>query len=918
MQVLGSSATCNQTNSNFGLCMVRLAAPQWLLLLRFTALSWRLPRMQLWQPLRAGCVVLVILYLSRPEIRSTVSGLDLWVLVDRSASAQETVETRRTEMERLLEANKRREDRVFFVDFAASPVLRDPTVAFESSSAETRLRLAVDFAIGKREEKRSSRVLALTDGMSTEDLAGLADRLREARVPLDVRLLTGTTGEDYRIERIRAPERVRPGEGFLIEVQAAGPGAALVPYEVLCDNERVGQGTISLKGGRGLVRMVGRSTHPGAHKYEVRLMPSQDLRKANNVAWCWVEVTGGPSVLLVTGYADDPLAEVLRAQGINVEVVTDPSRLHAGSLSGPRALLINNVPAHKLPADFLRAIDFFVTAQGGGLLMAGGRFSFGAGGYFQSPLDPLLPVSMELRQDHRKLAVAMAIVLDRSGSMAAGAGQGITKMDLANEGAARAIELLGPSDAVTVLAVDSEAHVVVPLSKIAGDARKMSDAIRRIQSAGGGIFVYVGLDAAWRELEKSRAGQRHIVLFADAADAEEPGAYRELIAKMTAQGATVSVIALGTPQDRDAGLLEEIGALGGGRVFFNADPSQLPGLFTQETVALARSAFLTEPVPVIDAGGWPEIAERPLAFPSLVDAYNLSYLKPGATAAALTGDEYRAPLVAFWQRGAGRAAAASFPLAGEYSASLRVWRQAGDFEQTLVRWLLPSAPSPGISLRTRVAGEELFVELMHRCDLDAAPCGEPVRAFLSCLEPAASPSESRGKKSNSDAMPRGSPFRRGVGSAVWSVQVRRGGHSARYPQALIQSGPFPPSVSASCRKSADSAADGRSLICVMHGSHRASRICGNRRLAVGWVALALSRRSRRDACSKRSVNSEIPNRCWLSPLLPRQDLSRLAAALFPAHQTCPRPRPKRLGLQKWGLSVASPWRGNRWVANQVR
>ena len=107
-----------------------------------------------------------------------------------------------------------------------------------------------------------------------------------------------------------------------------------------------------------------------------------------------------------------------------------------------------------------------------------------------------------------------------------------------------------------------------------------------------------------------RAGQRHIVLFADAADAEEPGAYRELIAKMTAQGATVSVIALGTPQDRDAGLLEEIGALGGGRVFFNADPSELPGLFTQETVALARSAFLTEPVPVIDAGGWPEIAAK--------------------------------------------------------------------------------------------------------------------------------------------------------------------------------------------------------------------------------------------------------------------------------------------------------------------
>jgi len=694
--------------------MLRLAAPQWLLLLpAFAALSWQLPRMRLWQPLRAGCVVLLVLCLARPEIRRAASGLDLWVLVDRSASAQETVEPRRSEMERLLEANKKAMDRIYFVDFASSPVRRDPAAPFEASPAETRLRLAVEFALGKRDKNRSSRVLVLTDGMSTEDLTGLAEHLQEARVPLDVRLLTGTTGEDYRIERIRAPERVRPGEGFLIEVRATGTRDAEVPYEVLCDKERVGEGTMSFRGGRGLVRMAGRSMNPGAHKYEVRLMPTRDIRTGNNVAWCWVEVTQGPSVLLVTAYTDDPLAEVLRAQKINVEVVTEPSRLHAGSLSGPRAILINNVPAHKLPADFLGAMGFFVTAQGGGLLMAGGRFGFGAGGYFQSPLDPLLPVSMELRQEHRRLAVAMAIVLDRSGSMAAGAGAGITKMDLANEGAARAIGLLGPSDAVTVLAVDSEAHIVVPLSKIAADAQKMSDDVRRIQSAGGGIFVYTGLDAAWKELEKSTAGQRHIVLFADAADAEEPGAYRELFARITAQGATVSVIGLGTPQDRDAGLLEEIGALGGGRVFFNADPSQLPGLFTQETVAIARSAFLTEAVPVVDAGAWPEIGAGSIVFPHAVDAYNLSYLRPEAAALALTGDEYKAPLVAFWQRGAGRAAAVSFPLAGEYSSSVRAWHQAADFERTLVRWLLPSAPSPGASLRTRVSGEELHVELLH-------------------------------------------------------------------------------------------------------------------------------------------------------------------------------------------------------------
>ncbi|MEM8712518.1 MAG: hypothetical protein AAGG01_16310, partial [Planctomycetota bacterium] len=56
---------------------------------------------------------------------------------------------------------------------------------------------------------------------------------------------------------------------------------------------------------------------------------------------------------------------------------------------------------------------------------------------------------MELKQEHKKLAVAMCVVVDRSGSMGAsveGASR-LTKMDLANAGASQAVELLGELDA---------------------------------------------------------------------------------------------------------------------------------------------------------------------------------------------------------------------------------------------------------------------------------------------------------------------------------------------------------------------------------------------------------------------------------------------------------------------------------------
>ena len=41
--------------------------------------------------------------------------------------------------------------------------------------------------------------------------------------------------------------------------------------------------------------------------------------------------------------------------------------------------------------------------------------------------------------------------------------------------------------------------MVVPLTRVGGNAAKISGEVRRIQSAGGGIFVFQGLDAAWSE-----------------------------------------------------------------------------------------------------------------------------------------------------------------------------------------------------------------------------------------------------------------------------------------------------------------------------------------------------------------------------------------------------------------------------------
>lgn len=693
---------------------MQFTSPCWLLFAPvFLAAAWHWPALR--TPRRIACLVLLLLLLTGPQWRRLGRGLELAVLVDQSVSAADALAPRQAELQSLLERSRGPEDKLTYIDFASQAQVRGETDEMVlSQRQQTRMALAVQFALGRLSPERTGRLLLLTDGYSTEPLSGLSERLLRQGVALDYRLIAPPRLTDYRIASLELPTRVQTGEPFLVQVQVAGEPDAAVSLELFRDGVSLGRSPLIVKGGTASARFSERVTAAGAHRYAAQVTGAGDARPGNDRAEKWIEIAGGPRVLLATAYRDDPLAQVLTAQGFAVETVTDLATLHPGRLSGAKAVILNNVPAYLLPSEFLDALPFYVREQGGGLVMAGGKASFGSGGYFSSPIDELLPVSMELRNEHRKLAVAMSIVLDRSGSMSATVGPGMEKMDLADEGAARAIQLLGAMDAVSVFAVDTQPHEIVPLTRLGKNRPELTAAVRRISSEGGGICVPTGLRAARASLAEAKAGQKHVVLFADANDAtQELGDYQKLIGEMTGEGITISVIGLGNPTDSGGDFLREVADLGKGRIFFNADPNQLPGLFAQETVTIARSAFLDQPVPLTPAAGWLEIAARPLAWPATIDGYNLSYLKPEATAAAFSADEYQAPLVAFWQRGTGRTAAVSFPLGGDFSAHLRGWEHYGDFCQTLCRWVAGEDLPAGLAVQTHLDGTVLRLDLYY-------------------------------------------------------------------------------------------------------------------------------------------------------------------------------------------------------------
>jgi hypothetical protein len=320
--------------------------------------------------------------------------------------------------------------------------------------------------------------------------------------------------------------------------------------------------------------------------------------------------------------------------------------------------------------------------------MTGGRRGFGSGGYHQSAVETVLPVTLEIRDEHRKTTAAIAVCLDRSGSMGMPVGRGLVKMDLANRGTAAVIDLLGPHDQIAVFAVDSAAHTVVPLCPVT-DPAALRAPVLRIESQGGGIFIYEALVAGGRALAGSNRGTRHLVLFSDAADSEEPGAYRELLAEYRKAGITVSVIGLGSERDCDAELLRDVAQRGGGRLAFADDAVELPRVFAQETMLVARSSWVDGPV-VLQRR--PELASVLSLGPSMsgpwpeVPGYNLTYPRERAEVLAWAPGDPAAPAIAAWHIGAGRSVALALDLDGPHSGALPDWPGYVPLVSGLLRW----------------------------------------------------------------------------------------------------------------------------------------------------------------------------------------------------------------------------------------
>jgi uncharacterized protein YegL len=304
----------------------------------------------------------------------------------------------------------------------------------------------------------------------------------------------------------------------------------------------------------------------------------QDHFAENNHATAVAAVLGSPVVLYVDGNPARAsyLASALAAQQLNVDT-SDPLPVSLREAERYDFIVLSDIAAERVSLTQQETIEQYVRDLGGGFLFCGGESGYSLGGWYHTTIERLLPVHMDSDRRRDEPEVAMALVIDRSGSMTG------LPLEMAKQAAKATADTLAADDLLEVIAFDSQPTRVVRMTPAKHRARIEND-IARIQ-AGGGTEIFSALDAAYQALSTTRAKKKHVILLTDG-QAPQAG-IRELLQAMAAEEITVTSVGLGGGTDES--LLRMIADVGGGRFYAVADPQSLPRIFTRETEIVSRS-----------------------------------------------------------------------------------------------------------------------------------------------------------------------------------------------------------------------------------------------------------------------------------------------------------------------------------------
>ncbi|HXZ43539.1 MAG TPA: VWA domain-containing protein [archaeon] len=642
-------------------------------------------------------VLLVLLGLARVGAQRVTDQLNVIFLLDASDSIplDTRVKARHYVEEAVKAAGPR--DRYGVVVFGGSPMLETPLGSglletkppILGDSRATDIGAAIKLALAAFPQEGAKRIVLLSDGNENQgDAREAARRARTEGVDIYAVPLKSDREAEPLVETLVLPQEVKFGESFLVRIVAWSPRETSGRISLYRDGGFVGAEPVKLKPGKNVFAYQQSIDQGGFHVFQARLETPDDLVQENKRGVGVVAVRGRPRVLYVEKDKDQGanLLRALRTQNLQVEMV-GPQALPTtmGELTQYDSVILSNVSALSMKKGQMELLRNYVRDQGGGLIMLGGEESFGVGGYYHTPIEEALPVTMEARQKVEIPSLAVVLVIDRSGSMEESSRDTkFTKLDLAKEAAQLAVELLDERNEVGVVAFDTAWDWVVPM----GPAKNKDRILKEIATikAGGGTDLFPPLKDAYEVIFDRKALLRHVIVLSDGE--VQSADFAGLVRRMQQDKISVSSVAIGS--DADVKFMTDLSHWGHGRFYYTDDISSIPRIFTRETQLASKASIIEQPFrPILVQEGHEIVQDIHWDQAPPLGGYVSTTPKP--TADTLLISNQRDPVVAAWRYGLGRSVAFTSDAKGKWGILWLKWDQFGKFFGQMVRWTLRTA-----------------------------------------------------------------------------------------------------------------------------------------------------------------------------------------------------------------------------------
>ena len=527
-------------------------------------------------------------------------------------------------------------------------------------STVTDIESALRFSYALFPENHLRRIVLMGDGNQTQgDVLAEAARARAQDIRIDVRHLESQPIREVLIQSIDVHERdnLRVGKPFEIIVQILSTHETDLDFTFDKNDIRDDKNSqsIHLEPGDNFLTLKTESDTPGTMKCRFALQDvpqDQDRFSENNVLLDEFNIQGKPKILYIeqnannASYLQRALAGYGDSQGQSFDVEVRGS---TGLPSSMRELLkysaviLGDVPREtntgriNVTSESMNLIQDYVKRQGGGFIAIGGSEAFGLGGYQNTPVEKILPVEFKNETPQNNQSSAIALVIDKSGSM-----QSNRNLEIAKEAAKASVGALKAQDRVLVVGFDDTPYIVVPMTRAVNRA-SINSKISKMQ-ANGGTNIRDALEMTYLEMAMVSAKTKHVILLTDGHSSYT--GIDALVREMAKARITVSTVALA---EADTTLLSRIANLGKGRAYIAKDSSSVPRIFVEETNRVANQAIVETPFV-------PQVAKNHEMIKGVTFQTLLGYVGTKAKSGSQTilKAPGGAPLLAHWSLGTGK------------------------------------------------------------------------------------------------------------------------------------------------------------------------------------------------------------------------------------------------------------------------